>query len=78
MPFCVVSMPWDFCDGRSDKSFCVAIVSQPEKGWSSVGGKPDKGTLLANMKARLRELGLANFEGVMLFFVPVDLCLCSS
>jgi hypothetical protein len=27
---------------QSDKTFCVCIVSQPEKGWASVGGRPDQ------------------------------------
>mmetsp|Transcript_52642 Transcript_52642/g.145944 ORF Transcript_52642/g.145944 Transcript_52642/m.145944 type:complete len:716 (-) Transcript_52642:408-2555(-) len=47
---------------QSSKDHCVAIVSQPEKGWASVGGKPDEAELLKAIDKRLREMGLARFE----------------
>jgi len=31
---------------RPDKDHCVAIVSQPERGWASVGGKPEEDKLV--------------------------------
>lgn len=45
---------------RPDKDHCVCIVSQPEKGWDSVGGKPEEESLLK----KLRDLKgqLATFE----------------
>lgn len=47
---------------RSDQTYCVAIVSQPEKGWESVGGKPVEATLVSEIASKLKELGLARFE----------------
>ena len=47
---------------QSDKTFCVAIVSQPEKGWSSVGGRPNEEALLASIASKCKSLGLARFE----------------
>eukprot|EP00286_Rhodomonas_abbreviata_P027977 CAMPEP_0181305632 /NCGR_PEP_ID=MMETSP1101-20121128/9842_1 /TAXON_ID=46948 /ORGANISM="Rhodomonas abbreviata, Strain Caron Lab Isolate" /LENGTH=779 /DNA_ID=CAMNT_0023411579 /DNA_START=176 /DNA_END=2515 /DNA_ORIENTATION=+ len=47
---------------RPDKDHCVVIVSQPEKGWASVGGKPEQGPLLAAIASKLKEVGLARFE----------------
>jgi len=47
---------------RSDKDHCVAIVSQPEKGWTSVGGKPEVATLEKAIADKLRSMGLARFE----------------
>merc|ERR1711920_302295 len=44
------------------KDHCVAIISQPEKGWQSVGGKPDETQLVMAIEKRLREMGLASFE----------------
>ena len=49
-----------FC--QSDKTFCVVIVSQPEKGWDSVGGKPQEGALVTAIAEKLKALGLARFE----------------
>jgi long-chain acyl-CoA synthetase len=49
---------------RSDKDHCVAIVSQPEKGWNSVGGKPDEKALVGDIAKTLGRGGfnLARFE----------------
>jgi len=48
---------------QSDKDHCVAIVSQPEKGWASVGGKPeDEVELQKAVAAELKGLKFANFE----------------
>merc|ERR1711981_398599 len=47
---------------RPDKDHCVAIVSQPEKGWASVGGKPEVATLEKAIADKLRSMGLARFE----------------
>lgn len=47
---------------RADKDHCVAIVSQPERGWASVGGKPEEADLLTEIEKKLRSLGLARFE----------------
>jgi len=47
---------------RSDKDHCVAIVSQPEKGWNSVGGKPEEDSLVKEMEKSLRAQKLARFE----------------
>ena len=47
---------------QSNQTFCVAIVSQPEKGWDSVGGKPEEGALVSAIASKLKELGLARFE----------------
>merc|ERR1712087_760662 len=45
-----------------NKDHCVCIVSQPEKGWSSVGGKPKEAQLVTAIEKKLREMGLARFE----------------
>ena len=45
--------------------FCVCIVSQPEKGWASLGfpdGAPTKEELLAAIDPTLRKLGVARHE----------------
>merc|ERR1712110_1081134 len=47
---------------KSDKDHCVCIVSQPEKGWSSVGGKPDEADLVKVIDQTLRAQKLARFE----------------
>jgi long-chain acyl-CoA synthetase len=47
---------------QSDKDHCVTIVSQPEKGWNSVGGKPEEGPLLKEIESILKVCGLARFE----------------
>lgn len=47
---------------RPDKDHCVAIVSQPEKGWASVGGKPDEVVLVKAIGDKLRAMQLARFE----------------
>merc|ERR1719215_2394701 len=47
---------------RSDKDHCVCIVSQPEKGWESVGGKPDEIKLMAEIEKTLKSQGMARFE----------------
>mmetsp|Transcript_73989 Transcript_73989/g.217107 ORF Transcript_73989/g.217107 Transcript_73989/m.217107 type:complete len:723 (-) Transcript_73989:126-2294(-) len=44
------------------KDHCVAIVSQPERGWASVGGEPDEAALPALIDKSLRAQGLARFE----------------
>mmetsp|Transcript_52641 Transcript_52641/g.145938 ORF Transcript_52641/g.145938 Transcript_52641/m.145938 type:complete len:717 (-) Transcript_52641:105-2255(-) len=46
----------------ASKDHCVAIVSQPEKGWDSVGGKPDETQLVKDIDKKLRDMGLARFE----------------
>jgi len=46
----------------SDKDHCVAVVSQPERGWNSVGGRPDETALKTAIEGKLRSLGLARFE----------------
>ena len=54
---------------RSDKKHCVCIVSQPEKGWASLGcnGPPAKEELLALVTPSLRSQGVARHE------IPQDL-----
>lgn len=47
---------------QSDKDHCVCIVSQPEKGWASVGGKPEEAALTASIEKTLRAMKLARFE----------------
>merc|ERR1712080_793311 len=47
---------------RPDKDHCVAVVSQPEKGWTSVGGKPDALNLEKAIGEKLRSMGFARFE----------------
>jgi len=47
---------------KSDKDHCVAIVSQPERGWGSVGGKPEEAKLVPDIEQTLRKLGFARFE----------------
>lgn len=47
---------------RPDKDHCVVVVSQPEKGWVSVGGKPDEPSLEKKSAEKLRSMGLARFE----------------
>lgn len=47
---------------QSNKDYCVAIVSQPEKGWASVGGKPEEKALVAAIGETLRKMGFARFE----------------
>jgi len=47
---------------QSDKDHCVCIVSQPEKGWHSVGGKPDETDLVKKIGESLRGQKLARFE----------------
>jgi long-chain acyl-CoA synthetase len=47
---------------QSDKEYCVAIISQPERGWASVGGKPDESKLPAMINEELRKQGMARFE----------------
>jgi len=44
------------------KDHCVAIVSQPEKGWASVGGRPDGVALAKFIDQKLQAMGLARFE----------------
>lgn len=46
----------------SDKDHCVCIVSQPEKGWKSVGGKPDEAELIKAIGESLRAQKLVKFE----------------
>jgi len=45
-----------------DKDHCVAIVSQPESGWGSVGGRPCEETLVGSVEQKLRSLGFPRFE----------------
>jgi long-chain acyl-CoA synthetase len=47
---------------QSHQTFCVCIVSQPEKGWESVGGRPQEAVLVAEIESKMKELGLARFE----------------
>eukprot|EP00931_Biecheleriopsis_adriatica_P046888 TRINITY_DN2697_c0_g1_i1.p1 TRINITY_DN2697_c0_g1~~TRINITY_DN2697_c0_g1_i1.p1 ORF type:complete len:741 (+),score=154.39 TRINITY_DN2697_c0_g1_i1:89-2311(+) len=47
---------------RPDKDHCVAIVSQPDKGWAFVGGKPDEASLTKAVEAKLKSMGFARFE----------------
>jgi len=47
---------------QSDKTHCVVIVSQPEKGWDSVGGRPSESDLVGKIASKMKELGLARFE----------------
>jgi len=47
---------------QSDKTFCVVIVSQPEKGWESVGGRPVEAGLVAKIAVKMKEVGLQRFE----------------
>eukprot|EP00928_Gymnodinium_smaydae_P033878 TRINITY_DN24140_c0_g1_i1.p1 TRINITY_DN24140_c0_g1~~TRINITY_DN24140_c0_g1_i1.p1 ORF type:complete len:709 (-),score=122.11 TRINITY_DN24140_c0_g1_i1:254-2380(-) len=47
---------------QSSKDHCVCIVSQPERGWDSVGGKPEEAQLVKAIEAELRRQGLARFE----------------
>jgi len=47
---------------QSDKTYCVVIVSQPEKGWDSVGGRPSESDLVGKIAIKMKELGLARFE----------------
>ncbi|CAE8742157.1 unnamed protein product [Polarella glacialis] len=44
------------------KDHCVAVVSQPDKGWEFVGGRPDETALLKSLSEKLTEMGLAPFE----------------
>jgi len=45
-----------------DKDHCVCIVSQPEKGWASVGGKPGEAELVNAIGQSLRAQKFARFE----------------
>nr|AND95772.1 Long-chain acyl-CoA synthetase [Prorocentrum minimum] len=47
---------------KPDKDHCVVIVSCPEKGWASVGGKPDEAELVKAIEVSLRAQKLARFE----------------
>jgi long-chain acyl-CoA synthetase len=47
---------------KPDKDHCVVIVSCPEKGWASVGGKPDETELVQAISKSLRDQKLARFE----------------
>merc|ERR1711957_1112892 len=47
---------------QSSKDHCVCIVSQPEKGWNSVGGKPEPEALVKAIGDALRGQKLARFE----------------
>jgi len=47
---------------QSDKDHCVCIVSQPERGWASVGGRPDEDALVKDIGNMLKAAGLAKFE----------------
>merc|ERR1712070_676007 len=47
---------------QSSKKRGVCIVSQPDKGWESVGGKPEEAALLKDIAASLKKQGLATFE----------------
>merc|ERR1740121_3537631 len=44
------------------KDHCVCVVSQPEKGWESVGGRPDETKLLTAIASSLKQQGFARFE----------------
>merc|ERR1719188_93326 len=46
----------------SSKDHCVTVVSQPEKGWASVGGKPDQAELVKSIESTLKAQKLARFE----------------
>jgi len=41
---------------------CVFAQSHPEKGWESVGGRPQEAVLVAEIESKMKELGLARFE----------------
>jgi len=45
-----------------EKDHCVAIVSQPERGWATVGGKPDEAELPPAVEKSLKKQGLVRFE----------------
>jgi long-chain acyl-CoA synthetase len=48
---------------RSDKDHCVVIVSQPERGWASIGGKPaSEEALVKAIGQELRNQGMSRFE----------------
>eukprot|EP00440_Ansanella_granifera_P010633 gb/GFBE01011539.1/.p1 GENE.gb/GFBE01011539.1/~~gb/GFBE01011539.1/.p1 ORF type:complete len:732 (+),score=136.08 gb/GFBE01011539.1/:1-2196(+) len=47
---------------RADKDHCVAVVSQPDKGWAFVGGKPQEEFLIKAMFEKLKGSGLQRFE----------------
>jgi len=47
---------------QSDKNECVCIVSQPERGWGAVGGKPEEEALVKEIASTLKTCGLAAFE----------------
>lgn len=47
---------------KSEKDFCVAIVTPPEGGWAKVGGEPKEEDLVKNAEKSLRGQGLARFE----------------
>jgi long-chain acyl-CoA synthetase len=47
---------------QSEKDHCVCIVSQPEKGWGSIGGKPDEAALTKAIEQKLRAEKFARFE----------------
>jgi len=47
---------------QSDRNECVCIVSQPERGWNAVGGKPEEEALVKDIAATLKICGLAGFE----------------
>lgn len=47
---------------QSNKNRCVVVVSQPEKGWSSVGGKPDEAVLIKEIFTKMKAVGLQTFE----------------
>jgi len=47
---------------QAHKDYCVVVVSQPEKGWGSVGGKPDEETLVKDIAATLKKMKFAKFE----------------
>jgi len=47
---------------KPDKDHCVVIVSCPEKGWASVGGKPDETELVQAISTSLRAQKFVKFE----------------
>jgi len=47
---------------KSDKDHCCVIVSQPERGWDSVGGKPEEAALLKAIESTLKKLAFVKFE----------------
>merc|ERR1712129_420638 len=47
---------------RPDKDHCVVVVSQPERGWHSVGGKPEESNLVMAIQKELKGQGLVKFE----------------